>query len=535
MIKSLQSNLSNSKHTFLFGALLITLVFLITRLPYLLNYPVLVLSSDSASYCAAAFDIMNFQMPLFDIRTPGYPLFLSFVWMFSKTAYAVSLLQSLFTLSASIFLLWAFSRSYASFTILFAVSICGFISSSYYLLLESSILTEGLFTAMLMVCSGFLVIAIKDNKNYQWMLFSFTSAVLILIRPAGLFLLAVMLCLVVFFLINKYSFRKYVSLILPFSIILIALCTYNFFTLNKFTITPFGEANLMGATLLYMEPSEEYPAFVNEAIKNTLDSIPRKDLNYVRYASGISMLYHTFNENFYRQVNLTENLMHLNPGLTFVDIQPIIRKISLDAIKKNPKVYFKFFASNFLFFFYNIHIELSYFEQLAAVFKRSVVEQKYTKEVGSGRWRQISSDKSDYETVKIFFDEEIARQKDLSNVSYNEKGDVELKPSILKSIFEIYEKIYNLVFRNLLWLVLFGSVLVLSIYKLWKSKFKNIDAFIPLLFCILFLSKALLVSSVEVSLARYSYTVEFVIYLSLPFLFILLKMIPNKILPEKIK
>ncbi|MEO8445919.1 MAG: hypothetical protein ABI528_00410 [bacterium] len=533
MIRSLHSKVSNIKHPFVFGAILITFVFLITRLPFLINYPVLVLSSDSASYCAAAFDIMNLQMPLFDIRTPGYPLFLSFVWMISKTAYAVSLMQSLFTLAASIFLLFAFSRSYASLTILFAVSICGFISSTYYLLLESSILTEGLFTGMMMICSGFLVMALKENKNYQWILFSLTSAVLILIRPAGLFLLAVMLCLVLFFLVNKYNFRYYASLILPFSVILIGLCTYNLFTLNKFTITPFGEANLMGATLLYMESSEEYPEFVNAAIKNTLDSIPRMDLNLVRNSSDISKLYHTFNENFYRQINLTANLMQLNPGLTFVDIQPIIRQISLDAIKKNPKVYIKFFVSNFLFFLNNIKIELSYFEQLAGVYKRSVVEKKYTKEMESGRWRQISSDKSDYETVKNFFNDEIARQNDLSNVSYNEKGDVELKPTILKNVFEIYECIYNLVFRNLLWLVLFGSVLALSIFKLWKSKFKNIDAFIPLLFCIIFLSKAMLVSSVEVSLARYSYTVEFAIYFSLPFLFILLKN-SNKKSPDKI-
>jgi len=533
MIRSLHSKVSNIKHAFLFGALLITLVFLITRLPFLLNYPVLVLSSDSASYCAVAFDIMNLEMPLFDIRTPGYPLFLSFVWMFSKTAYAVSLMQSLFTLAASLFLLLAFSRSYASLTILFAVAICGFISSSYYLLLESSILTEGLFTGMMMICSGFLVMALKEDKNYLWILFSMTSAVSILIRPAGLFLLGVMLCIILFFVINKYSFRYYISLILPFSVIIIALCIYNLFTLNKFTITPFGEANLMGATILYMEPSEEYPAIVNEAINNTLDSIPRMDLNLVRNSSDISKLYHTFNENFYRQVNLTENLMLLKPGLTFVDIQPIIRQISLDAIRKNPKVYLKFFVSNFLFFFNNIKIELSYFEQLAGVYKRSVVEKKYTKEIESGRWRQISSDKSDYETVKNFFDAEIARQNDLSNVSYNEKGDVELKPSILKSIFEIYDKIYNFVFRNLLWLVLFGSVLTLSIFKLWKSKFRNVDAFIPLLFCIIFLSKALLVSSVEVSLARYSYTVEYVIYFSLPFLFILLKN-SNKKLSDKI-
>lgn len=98
-------------------------------------------------------------------------------------------------------------------------------------------------------------------------------------------------------------------------------------TLRLFTITPFGEANLSGVTLLFMEPSPEYPQLVNDAIKNTLDSVPRSDINYVRNSSGISMLYNTFNENFYRQVSLTEILMKADSALNFVAIQPIIRKI----------------------------------------------------------------------------------------------------------------------------------------------------------------------------------------------------------------
>ena len=92
---------------------------------------------------------------------------------------------------------------------------------------------------------------------------------------------------------------------MPFSFIILSLCSYNFSTLNKFTITPFGEANLSGVTILFMEPSEKYLSKVNEAIKTTLDSIPTKDINYVRNNNSITGLYEKFKNNFYRQMNLT--------------------------------------------------------------------------------------------------------------------------------------------------------------------------------------------------------------------------------------
>ncbi|MEZ4692185.1 MAG: hypothetical protein R3A12_19310 [Ignavibacteria bacterium] len=45
--------------------------------------------------------------------------------------------------------------------------------------------------------------------------------------------------------------------------------------------------------------------------------------------------------------------MRLDPALTFVAIQPIMRKVSIDAIKKSPRSYGKFVMVNFMFFFNN--------------------------------------------------------------------------------------------------------------------------------------------------------------------------------------
>ncbi|MEP7146055.1 MAG: hypothetical protein ABI792_03490 [bacterium] len=514
---------TGTKNIFLYSSLLVTLVFLITRAQYFVFYPILVLSSDSASYCAAAFDILNFHIPVFDIRTPGYPIFLSLIWMISKTVYAVALAQSLFTLMSAIFFLWVINQTYRSLTLLFAISLSAFISSTYYLILEVSLLTEGIFVSMLLISSGLLLLALKKNKNSFWIMYSASVAIVILIRPAGIFLLAILLLIFIYFLFNKYKLRFYLMLAGPFSVIIFCLCFYNYLTLGLFTISPFGEANLSGVTVLFMEPSQEYPQFVNDAIKNTLDSIARTEINYVRNSSGISQLYHTFNNNFYRQVNLTENLMLADTNLNFVGIQPIIRKISTDAIKNNPKIYAKFILSNFLFFFNNVKIVVNYYEQLSNILRRSYIEKKYIKELESGRWRQISSDKLDNAEIHLFFKKETDKQNELEYVDIRDDGEIYLKQTFLKSLYEVYETAYNFLFRNFIWLILFSAVFVFSAYYLIKSRFRDVDAFVPFIFCVMYITKAILVSLVEVSLARYSFTVEFAVYFSLPFLILLLR------------
>ncbi len=116
-----------SKNVFLYSTFLVLIVFIITRAQYFLFYPVIVLSSDSASYCAVAFDILSLSTPVFDIRTPGYPVFLSLIWIFSKSIYSVALAQSFLTLAVSIFFLWTINQTYRYLNFLFSISVYAFI------------------------------------------------------------------------------------------------------------------------------------------------------------------------------------------------------------------------------------------------------------------------------------------------------------------------------------------------------------------------------------------------------------------------
>lgn len=509
--------------SFFLSILAVSAVFLVTRLPYFIYYPVIVLSSDSASYIAAAFQLLELKAPLFDIRTPGYPLFIAAVWSFGKNFISVSLVQSVITYISAVFFVAVAYRYYSNMVIWFAVAVCGFITSSYFLVLEMSMLTEGIFTSIMLFASGVLMMAVKSEKEWVWAVFSALIGLLIYIRPAGLFLIGLLLPLIIYFFLKGSGIRSYAALIAPCMLLLLALCTYNLFSLGKFTITPFGEANLAGVTVLFMAPSEKYPENVNNAIRSTLDSIPRRDLNYVRNSYNPDRLFNTFKDHFHMQMMLVDNLKKTDSTMTYIKAQPYLRQISLDAISSHPDIYAKFFLCNLYYFFTNIGRNMDYFAELEKIYKRSVIDKRFVKELEDGKWRQVSGNPELNAGVKDFVKEKFEAQEDLQGFVINPDGSVSLKPSLLMSVAGLYLRLSAIVFRNYLWLILFAAMIYYTLRVLFAGKFRDSDAVLSALFVLIFVLKALLVSSVESSLERYSYTVELSVYLSLPFIFILRK------------
>lgn len=530
VISSKEKSYLSPNTKFFYSCLMVSVIFLITRLPYYIHYPILIISNDTASYLTAAFQLMEHSWPLFDIRTPGYPLFISAVLSLSSELISISLVQSIFTYFSAIFFLIVAFRFYRNRIVYFAIAVCGFISSTIFIILEMSILTEGIFTSLMLVTAGVLMLAVKSEKFSAWIIFSALVALLIYIRPAGLFLIALLVPLMIFFMVNKYPIKYYAGLILPFILIIGSLCLYNYKTLGKFTITPFGEANLAGVTVLFMEPSELYPEFVNTAIQTTLDSIPRREIKNVKSSNNPELLFNTFKDNFHMQMKLVSNLKKSDSSMSYIDVQPYLRQISIDAIKKRPDIYAKFFLCNFYYFLTNIGRSADYRNQLERKYKHVYVDQIYLDQIKSGKWSQISDNQAMIDKVYRFYLQENEKHSLLDGFKIDADNEVTLKPTMLMSVFEFFQKLYDLIFRNLLWLAMFALMLILSIRILIRTKFKDKDALIALTFALIFLLKAILVSMVESSLERYSYTVDFVIYMSLPFALILfqrLKAIKN--------
>lgn len=514
---------NNSEHLFLYCSIFVFLIFLITRLPYYIYYPIHSLTTDSASYSAIALKIIDGKAPLLDMRTPGYPLFISLIWIFTKNFTIVFLIQSLLTLFTSIIFLRALILFCRSLAILFTIAISVFISSSYYLLPEISLLSELLFVVFLMLNCSLLIFALKKGKIIFWLLYSASFAFLVLIRPIAMFIVPGFLLIIIFFIFNKYELKYYFALLAPAVLILFSLSLYNYFTIKKFTTSPISDLYIAGVTVLFMEESPEYPDKVNAAIKKTLDPISTKDKLYIKNSFDLSKFFRIYNDNIFQTWVLVDNLMEEDTTWTYMDIQPILKVISMDALKRRPDIYTKIVINNLYQSFNNISSTFNFYDEIPVSYWKNIVDKKFIKELEDKEWNQFYSGWEAPEEVKNLFLFQRECQLNLNYVENNSAEGINLKDTFLKRVYIFYEKVYNYLFRNILWMLIFFASFFLSIYEIIRTKFKDIYCFIPGVFSVIAISNALVVSLFGTAIVRYTYVVEFVIYLSLPFLILLIK------------
>lgn len=527
MKKQLHTKYSDTGNKYIIGVLIIIVTFLLTRLHYYLYYPVADVSADSASYCAIALKLLNLELPLMDMRTPGYPAFLALTLFLSKNFIVTYFFQSILSLASALFLYHTFSLYYRSLSVYFAIAISIFISSSFCIVLELSVLSESMFVSFLLISFSFLINSLKTAGKIYLIYFSISISALILIRPVALFFLPALMIMIIYFYLNKFKINCYVSLLLPLSILMILFCSYNYFTLNKFTISPAGDLSFFACTILYMEESPDYPPAINTAIKNTLDSIPRKEKAYVKEPKEITKLNRIFNDNLFRSWRFVGEVMKQDSSLSYMDIYPYLVRISRDAVKKYPEVFLRIVASNIYQFLRNISEEMLLFSQLTRSYKRIYVEGYYISILNDEYWDQFYSDKASVKDVSDLYRIQTNEYGSFSYVSY-ENENVIFQDTMLKQIYTGYEKISNFIFRNLLWLVLFSLTFLYSTYKVIKYRFRDTDSFLIFIFCMIFIFNVLFISILGTSIARYSYTIEIIVYLSLPFMILLLKK-PNSL------
>lgn len=510
-------NKKDYQKKFVAGSAVITAVFLLTRLMYYLYYPVIDISADSASYCAIALKMLDMSFPLFDMRTPGYPFLLTFVFLFSKNFILTYVFQSLIALFSALFLYRAICKYYTSAALYFAAAISVFISSTFFLVLEFSVLSESLFVSFIMINCSYLLKSLKEKRNSYWILFSSASALLIIIRPAALFLIPVILVILIYFIFNKYDFRKYLSLLLPLSVIIFSLCTYNYFTLKKFTISPAGDLSFFATTILYMEESPDYPPAINSAIKMTLDSIPKKEKAYVKDPKEIRKLFRIFNDNLFRSWRFVGFVMKEDSALTYMDIQPFLSQITKEAILRYPGVYTKILIANLFQFLNNISDEMKFFNQLSRSYQRIYADNYYVKILEDEYWEQFYSDHNMASEVIDLYNIQVKEHGNFQYITYSD-GAVHFQETLLKQVYEIYEKNCNYLFRNIIWIFIFLITFTLNTYMVIRTKFKDPGSFIPFIFGFMFMMNALFISILGTSITRYSYILEFILYFSIPFL-----------------
>jgi hypothetical protein len=515
-IRLILSNLfyfiKKNRLSFSFG--LIIIMFFFTRLPFFINYRIVGFGADIFGYFKIVEQINNSQLPVFDIRTPGYPLFLKIISIFSDSLIAVVFVQNLISLLCSLFFVYVIYKKYTKYTISVAVALVIFTTSALHLCFDTFIYTESLFINIILLFVSFLILSFNSNKKKYWLLCSTLMMFAIYVRPAGLFLIPVSIIILIYLFINKYSAKIKIYFIAPLIILYILLSSYNYLTVKKFSISPLGGLSIIGTVFSFMETDSLNPQYINETINKVSSLYPPKDRNIIKKSCSIKKIYNSYNSNYGSFVGIIYNDLADNTYYNIPDNKQYIyliedlKKIAYGSIKKHPELYTKIVFTMFLHYYTNIFWAYFYDDFL---YERVNImnwdfnhynSMKYKK-----RTRCLNSGILSKNVIKLSFKEYL--NYDVSKVKDNLKNN-----SLLRILNHNYTKAHNLLFRNYFWIFIFFTILINSIIKLYKSNFKNKNAFIIFVICSMNIFNAFLVSLVQSTGFRYAFPLEFTYYLS---------------------
>jgi len=494
--------------------IIFTFFFVIYRLWFFLDYPLVAVHPDSGSYYAMSEQITNKILPEIGVRPPIYPIFLSVVFYLSNSLYSMVFFQTILSYLSGLVLLYSlylFNR----FTALVAcVVLLAYYFSLQVIEHETAMLSESLYTSLLILSFGTLFIGLLKNKGYLLAASSILMALVILTRPAGLFLV------VPFFIITVWIYLKNKNFLFPFIIPFILLLSltslYNFNKVKAFTPTTWGEANLAVATFLIWEENDKYSDSVNNDIRrikailnNRLDS-QNKNINLLNNSWDHNVLSGIFVESFNGQaLDIATNISNDNYG---VNSRKLIRKISFDSIFNNPIIYSKFVIT-MLINYYKPAAELDIRQYLMNRVWTLYIVKPYSSANTEGVYKRM---------IKEFNGNEINKKIIIND--YNINSNIYLSDRIVipaESSFKPYlilQKFRKIIFENWFWPCCIFVGFFVSLVILIKSKFNDLNSFVLFLLCISSISSALVVSLVEYSQPRYSYPMEWTYYLAFIFL-----------------
>jgi len=453
-------------------------VFLVTRLPFFWYYPRAALALDSQSYLDVANTMRAGHWPLFIFRTPGYPVLIWMVTSIVDRWLAVILVQNVLSLLSSLAVVYSVHRLRRPLALPAALAMCGFIGSSQVLIYDTSMLSDSLYTSTVILVVASLFMAFATGRAAWFAATSAMMAVSILVRPAGAYFAVIYAMIVLFLLWNRWRPAAAVGFLVPFPALLMGLCTYNKATIGQFVITPFGEANIAGATALFWEPDPRLPAVANKALGGIQQSyrdmgITRADLDLVRNSWDTGPLFDVYSKAYNRLVWSAGWGSGTRFGAgDYLHNRAYIRDVSIIAIRRHPSLYAKYVWVNLVTFFGGIGYT---FDVQASLRYEAGQPAAGTPQAAAG---PAASD------------------------------------HLMEKLQRGWQAVHGFIFQRILWTWAYFAMLVLSFAQLVRYRGRHLGAFLLLAVTLIPLGAALVVCLVEVALDRYSYATQFICYLS---------------------
>ena len=317
--------------------------FVLHRAWSLVDVPLPGVQVDTATYYTPVQDLLAGRWPHFEVRPPVFPLFLAATLEATGSLVAVVWLQSLITAAAAIVLIAGAHRLVRPASPWVAIAMAAWAASFWPLQFDTSILSESLYASAIVFSFGFLFWGMAAGSRGLLAASSVAIAAAIATRPAGLFLAVTFAIAVIYLWHTGRSGRLIAAFALPFPALMLSLSLYNWAVAGVFAVTAWGEANLAVATFTFWEQDPSYPPEVNERVARTVASLGvTEDERRVREQTwSPSVLGPIYLKGF--SLNALDIASGVGGG--YGGARSWLRKISIDSIGKNPRIYTKFVVS----------------------------------------------------------------------------------------------------------------------------------------------------------------------------------------------
>jgi len=355
---------------FWIGAAIFFVVFLITRLPYFLYYGSTIMNPDSSGYFMIVDQMNQGFWPNLSIRTIGYPLFLKVVYLLFSTSFGVAVSQHSITLISRLFFIFAMARAFPRrpfLPIAVSLGLAGQAAISWHVLADSSYMTDSLFVSAIVMTLGLLVMGLAGRKKGHFFWASFSAAITVLIRPAGLFLVPILALAIVFIIRNKFGRGALTAAVLPCAAVLLAQMAYNALVIRSFTLSGFSEHALISLTSTFLEPDASYGPTANLAIERCRAAFKTRDRRVLKTSLDpwkINRVFSRYYES--NRSRITSIFLAAEPPEKYnlyIEWRPLWRRMSRDALRKHPGTALKYIYSNlYRVFVRNLWIQVDLYQ-----------------------------------------------------------------------------------------------------------------------------------------------------------------------------
>jgi hypothetical protein len=522
---------------------IVVLPFLVSRLIFYGYFNYMYFHNDSPGYFALVQELNSGGLPNIAIlRTLGYPLFVKICLDLHNSNTFVMLMQSMANLFAALFLLRSLALHFYHQLLAFALGLSFFLCSNEVLLFETSFATESLYVTGILIMLAFFLFSLKYHKPLHIVAFSVFVWVVMMIRPAGLYLAAILVLTAIYFYYKNRSIKLMVYTLLPFFICYLSTCAYNKWTHGRFKFTEFGAYTMLGASMTYLKIEDDTPPFLRKHLEQFQDSVLFKDINTVRNSWQLNRIQATYGKE-YNNVWTLWGQIHADTSYQALDapsyyLPDLLKRTATNSMKNEPELVLKYFISGLKpYYFENAcSYDDGFYKMLLERHVSMCIDNKIIPFIQADLLLRKALYKEFYNTKPSSVIKETALS-DSSLLSVSNKMFIKkpgklfyIQNPIIQFVRQIREAIRRMFFFNnatFFTLCLF-FVLIFSLNKLLRVDLSKNTMFIFFIFSVIPFLQGLLVCSFNYNDVRHSVTIEFLKYFSFIFLVMIIFEYLNK-------